>query len=69
MSKKVEIPRVVFNQLEKIRMSGATNMIDRKAVQYWCSQQCFYEAVVWLEENYKEYANGVFNGFEPKDES
>jgi len=61
---KIPIPTKVLEQLEAIRQSGKTNMCDRKSVQYYAYEENFYDLVCWLEEFPKEYAKGIFAGFE-----
>lgn len=60
----VKVPTVVLETLEAIRRSGETNMLDRPRVQVIADRMEAYETVVWLEDNKKLYAQGIFEGFE-----
>lgn len=40
--------------MEKVRLSGETNMWDRNAVQVVAHDHEFHELVVWIEENSRE---------------
>jgi hypothetical protein len=64
---KVQIPTTVFEQLEAIRQSGEINMLDRNGVQVIANNLDFFELVCWIEDNRKDYAEGIFRGFEPAD--
>jgi len=60
----VKIPQKVFDGIEAVRQSGLTNMLDRNYVQVLCDKMGFYEAVIWIEDNKKEHARAIFEGFE-----
>ena len=45
-----------------IRDTGLTNMFDVVAVQRIASDMGFYELVLYLEENRKEYAHFILTG-------
>lgn len=60
----VRVPQTVLEGLETVRRTGFTNMLDRNAVQYWADHFEYYETVVWIEENPKLFAEGIFRGFE-----
>lgn len=59
------LPRAVFQALERVRESGVTNMLDRRAVQEYADANYDDETVIWIEENPELYTQGVFIGFEP----
>ena len=67
MSGKVVAPRRVREQLEAIRQSGETNMLDRPQVQVIADRCEFYELVVWIEDHPREYAEAIFHGFADSD--
>lgn len=52
----------VRKQILAIRDTGLTNMFDVVAVQRIANDMCFYELVVCLEENRKEYAHFILTG-------
>ena len=52
----------VRKQILAIRETGLTNMFDVVAVQRIANDMCFYELVVYLEENCKEYAHFILTG-------
>lgn len=64
----VKVPQKVYSGIEAVRKSGKTNMLDRNAVQVLCSDMGYYEAVTWLEDNQREYASGIFVGFEVQED-
>ena len=52
----------VLKQNLAIRDTGMTNMFDVVAVQRIANDMGFYELVVYLEENRKEYAHFILTG-------
>ncbi len=76
----VKIPRTVAEQLEEVRLSGETNMMDAPAVQAIANRMGHHALVVWMEESLvrrgygvrvnpdSDYARGMTEGFEPYDE-
>lgn len=65
---KVKVTAGVLQGLEAVRISGATNMLDRPAVALLAEEMGFAEAALWVREHRGEYARGVFNGFEAASE-
>ena len=55
------ITEKIKEQILKIRASGVTNMFDVNRVQYEANERGFYELVVYLEGNKKEYSQFIFN--------
>ena len=49
-------------QILAIRDTGLTNMFDVVTVQRIANDMGFYELVVYLEENRKEYAHFILTG-------
>ena len=45
----------IFQQLLAVRDSGYCNMFDPKAVQRYAYDHDWYELVVYIDENKKEY--------------
>jgi len=64
----INVTEKVYQGLEAVRMSGQTNMLDRNAVQFLADEMGFHETVIWLHENKKQYAEGVFHGFKVVEE-
>lgn len=60
----VEVCRDVMDALEEIREDGPCNMLDFHCVQREAHERGRHALVVWIEENKKLYAEGVFAGFE-----
>lgn len=56
MNKKVK------EQILAVRAIGRTNMFDVPMVQYIANEMNFYELVVYLEENRKEYTHFILTG-------
>ncbi len=52
----------VRKQILAIRDTGLTNMYDVSTVQRIANDMGFYELVVYLEENRKEYAQFILTG-------
>lgn len=52
----------VRKQILAIRDTGLTNMFDVGAVQCIANDMGFYELVVYLEENRKEYTHFILTG-------
>lgn len=52
----------VRKQILAIRDTGLTNMFDVTTVQRIANDMDFYELVVYLEENCKEYAHFILIG-------
>ena len=52
----------VRKQILAIRDTGLTNMFDVGSVQRIANEMGFYELVVYLEENRKEYAHYILTG-------
>lgn len=58
----------IKEQIEAIRQSGETNMLDVKMVQWLANRENYFELVIYLEEHRKEYVNYLFTGETPKGE-
>lgn len=69
MNAKVKAPRAVIDGIESVRLTGRTNMLDRQTVQVIANELELWETVLWLEDHPKEYANGLFHGFEAEEEA
>ena len=52
----------IKEQILAIRDTGLTNMFDVNAVQRLAYERDFYEPVVYLEENRKEYMQFILTG-------
>ena len=50
----------IKQQIEAIRRSGETNMLDAKTVQWIANRENYYELVIFIEEHRKEYLNYLF---------
>lgn len=55
----------VKTQIEAIRKSGETNMLDVNMVQWIANRENYFELVIYLEEHRKEYINYLFTGEAP----
>lgn len=58
----------IKKQIEAIRRSGETNMLDVDMVQWIANRENYFELVIYLEEHRKEYANYLFTGKAETDE-
>lgn len=52
----------VKEQILTIRATGRTNMFDVPMVQHIANEMRFYELVVYLEEQRKEYVQFILTG-------
>lgn len=52
----------IKEQILTIRDTGLTNMFDVNMVQRLAYERDFYELVVYLEENRKEYVHFILTG-------
>lgn len=52
----------IKEQILAIRDTGLTNMFDVNMVQRLAYERDFYELVVYLEENRKEYVHFILTG-------
>ena len=52
----------IREQILAVRDTGLTNMFDVATVQRIANDMGFYELVVYLEENRKEYAHFILTG-------
>jgi len=52
----------IKEQILSIRDTGKTNMFDVGMVQRLANEYGFYELVVYLEENRKEYVHFILTG-------
>lgn len=59
MTKKIK------EQILAVRNTGETNMFDINAVQYIADREGYYELVVYLMDNRKEYSNFILTGTAP----
>ena len=60
----IRVSKDVLEGLEAVRRSGLTNMLDRPAVARLAEETGFADAAEWVKMYPKEYARGVFSGFE-----
>lgn len=56
--------QTIKEQILAIRDTGITNMFDVNMVQRLAYERDFYELVLFLEENRKEYVNFILYGEE-----
>jgi len=65
---KIRVPKNVLDGLEAVRQSGLTNMLDRPVVARLAEEMGFEDAAEWVETHRKEYAEGIFRGFEAQED-
>ena len=63
----VKIPREVYEGLEAVRQSGLTSMLDMVTVAALAERFGYEEAANWVRSHKRQYAKGVFCGFEPEE--
>jgi len=54
----------VLDGLDAVRESGATNMMDQPRVAELAGEMGYSATEEWVLANRKDYAKGVFEGFE-----
>ena len=52
----------IKEQIEAVRRSGETNMLDTRMVQWIANRENYFELVIYLEEHRDEYVNYIFTG-------
>ena len=52
----------IKRQIEAIRKSGETNMLDTRMVQWIANRENYFELVIYLEEHREGYVNYLFTG-------
>ena len=65
---KVKVPKAVLDGLEAVRRSGLTNMLDRPVVAELAEEFGFDDAARWIRTRRREFAEGIFHGFEAEEE-
>jgi hypothetical protein len=65
---KIRVPKAVLDGLEAVRQSGLTNMLDRPVVARLAEEMGFEDAAEWVGAHRKEYAEGIFRGFEAEED-
>jgi len=65
---KVRVPKAVLDGLEAVRRSGLTNMLDRPVVAELAREFGFEKAARWIKTHRREFAEGLFHGFEAEEE-
>lgn len=55
----------IKEQILAIRASGETNMLDVRTVQYIANREGYYELVMYIEDNSREYCNFILTGSAP----
>lgn len=61
---RIGIQAEVIDGILAVRRSGLTNMLDQPVVARIAGELGFPDAARWIEAHPKEYAEGVFRGFE-----
>ena len=52
----------IKQQIEAVRVSGETNMMNLGRVQRIANRKHFYELVIFIEEHVSEYLDYLMNG-------
>ena len=65
---KISVPRAVLDGLEVVRGSGRTNMLARPVVARLASDFGYEATTRWIETHPREYAEGIFRGFEAQED-
>ena len=55
----------IKEQILAVRDTGEANMFDVNAVQYIADREGYYELIVYLIDNRKEYSNFILTGTAP----
>jgi hypothetical protein len=59
----IRVPAGVLRGLEAVRLTGATNMLDRPRVIEIAEMMGEDETAAWVRANRQSYATGLFQGF------
>lgn len=54
----------IKQQIEAVRVSGETNMMNLGRVQRIANRKHFYELVIFIEEHASEYLDYLMNGYD-----
>ena len=57
--------KTIKEQILAIRDTGETNMFDVNAVQHIANREGYYELVIYLMDNRKEYGKFIMTGTAP----
>ncbi len=60
--------RKIKEQILAVRDSGETNMLDTRGVQWIANREGYYELVIYIEENSREYWNFIMTGEAPMED-
>lgn len=52
----------IKQQIESIRESGETNMLDVNMVQWIANRNNYFDLVIFIEEHRKEYIHYIVSG-------
>ncbi len=63
----VPIPKAVLEELEAVRSSSRTDMLDIPTLRYVASETGKPALVVWIDGHESEYGRGLLDGFEAQD--
>ena len=66
---KIPVSREVFEGIEAVRQSCATNMLDGPRVAELVEAMGFEASARWVRENCDLYAQAVFHSFEISEEA
>lgn len=61
---RVRVSAEIFEQIEKIRESGRSNMYAAKEIQVIADEMGFSALVCWIEDHKGLYIEGIIRGFE-----
>ena len=61
---KVTVPNEVLKGIIAVRDSGLTNMLDRPVVVQLAAEMGYDGAARWIKAYPREYALGIFHGFD-----
>lgn len=63
----VRIPKDVLEELEAVRRSSRTDMLDIPTLRYVASETGKPALVVWIDRHAGEYGRGLLDGFQAED--
>ncbi len=61
---RISVSADILSGIEAVRKSGRTNMFDRPNVIDIAIDLGFSKTARWIETNPREYAEGIFHGFQ-----
>lgn len=63
----IQCSQKVLEEINAVRETGDTNMLDTQSVQFVADKMGFFRLVMWIDDNRQDYRKGIIRGFEIND--